>query len=312
MTTLHQISRWGIVTSTKPSFIHLDNMRTIGILLLAGCIVLSCGTNTKQAEQTNVFPYDLENPTEKYTFKQELDEVSGLGWYKNNQIVAVNDEQGKVFVYDLERKTVVEKFDFGMKGDYEGIEVVGDEIFVLESNGTLTAFKVDLPETRVLDTGIPKKTEVEGLGYDARTNRLLIAVKEMEKKGKQVKDKIVYIFDLKQKSIWQGLVIPEDALNEAEKRFDLKTKEKAADCKLSGIAVHPQTQDIYLIASDGKKLIVVNRQGEISGLFALNPQRFRQPEGICFSPEGTLYIASEGKGVGGGYLLKFEMKSTIQ
>ncbi len=287
-------------------------MKTVGILLLAGCSLMACGTRIKQAEQTEVFPYDLENPSEKYIFKQELDEVSGLGWYKNNQIVAVNDEQGKVFVYDLEKKTVVEKFDFGMKGDYEGVEVVGDDIYVLESNGTLTAFKADLPETRVLDTGIPKKTEVEGLGYDAQTNRLLIAVKETEKKGKQVKDKVVYIFDLKQKSIWQGLVIPEDALNEAEKRFDLKTKEKAADCKLSGIAVHPQTQDIYLIASDGKKLIVVNRQGEISALITLDSQRFRQPEGICFSPEGTLYIASEGKGMGGGYMLKFDMKPIIQ
>jgi uncharacterized protein YjiK len=40
-------------------------------------------------------------------------------------------------------------------------------------------------------------------------------------------------------------------------------------------------------------------------MIKLNPKIFRQPEGICFSPDGTMYIASEGDGME-GTLLKFK------
>ena len=38
----------------------------------------------------------------------------------------------------------------------------------------------------------------------------------------------------------------------------------------------------------------------------LDPNEFRQPEGICFSPSGDMFISSEGQG-GKGYILEFEL-----
>jgi len=52
-------------------------------------------------------------------------------------------------------------------------------------------------------------------------------------------------------------------------------------------------------------LIILNPKGEIEDLIPLDPKIFRQPEGICFSPNGDLYISSEGKGKS-GYILKFD------
>lgn len=276
------------------------------VVALLGCGNSSTSQHDKEAADES-FPYQLSAPTQVYQLPHELKEVSGLGWYRKNQLVMVNDEQGKVFVYDVARGQVAETLSFGLKGDYEGVEVVGDEIFVVESNGVITAFKAELPETRVLDPGLPSKTEIEGLGYDAKANRLLLAVKSASKKGKELHDKIVYTFDLKSKSVWQGLVIPEEVLQQAEKDFHLPKKEKLADCKLSGVAVHPQSRDIYLLASVGKKLIVVNRRGQISQVISLNEKLFSQPEGICFSPDGTLFIASESNDKHGGTLFRFDV-----
>ncbi|MFN8353039.1 MAG: SdiA-regulated domain-containing protein [Spirosomataceae bacterium] len=289
-------------------------LRPIAQLGLAVAL-LACGSGstTQQAKEAaqEPFPYELSEPTQTYQLPRELKEVSGLGWYRKNQLVMVNDEQGKVFVYDIARGQVVETLSFGLKGDYEGVEVVGDEIFVVESNGVITAFKAELPETRVLDPGLPSKTEIEGLGYDAKANRLLLAVKSASKKGKELHDKIVYTFDLKSKSVWQGLVIPEEVLQQAEKDFNLPKKEKLADCKLSGVAIHPQNRAIYLLASVGKKLLVVNRQGQISQVISLNEKLFPQPEGICFGPDGTLFIASESNDKKGGKLFQFDVLSSL-
>jgi uncharacterized protein YjiK len=51
----------------------------------------------------------------------------------------------------------------------------------------------------------------------------------------------------------------------------------------------------------------MNRSGKTLSSVALDPKLLRQPEGICFSPEGTLFIASEGDGKK-GYLLQFDAK----
>ena len=54
-----------------------------------------------------------------------------------------------------------------------------------------------------------------------------------------------------------------------------------------------------------KLLLVLNREAEIGHIKRLNPSLFNQPEGICFSADGTLYISNEG-GKGQGSILKFK------
>jgi uncharacterized protein YjiK len=64
--------------------------------------------------------------------------------------------------------------------------------------------------------------------------------------------------------------------------------------KPSGVAVHPITGDTYILSSVGKGLLVVDNEGMFINLYFIPNKKMRQPEGIAFSPDGTLYIASEG------------------
>ena len=63
-----------------------------------------------------------------------------------------------------------------------------------------------------------------------------------------------------------------------------------------------------MISNIGKLLIVMDRRGEILDIHALDIKLFRQPEGICFSPSGDLFISNEGQG-GKGYILKFKAQT---
>jgi uncharacterized protein YjiK len=74
--------------------------------------------------------------------------------------------------------------------------------------------------------------------------------------------------------------------------------------KPSGLAVHPETGHIFVIATVGKLLVILDARGSIIDMIPLDPDIFLQPEGIAFSPSGDLYISSEGRG-GKGYILKF-------
>ncbi|GAB3271687.1 hypothetical protein GCM10027347_43100 [Larkinella harenae] len=250
--------------------------------------------DSKTVEQTEVqvIPYDLTAPAQRFTLPPELEEVSGLSYYQPGKLLCIQDEVAVAYIFDLKKKQIADSSVFGNYGDFEGIEWVKNEIFTLKSNGDLYRFKPFSKEIARIPTDLPGKTEVEGLAYDSESDRLMIAVKDGPKK----EEKAVYMYDLKSKVVFKGLVLKEKALKEAGIKAD--------KFKPSGLAVHPKTGDFYFITSVGKMLVVVNRKGRIVASTPLDPSLFRQPEGICFAPDGTLYIASEGDKKA-GYILEF-------
>ena len=144
------------------------------------------------------------------------------------------------------------------------------------------------------------RNDTEGLAYDHVNRDLLIACKGHpfadEINGNEVK--AIYSFDLESKfsDIKPFLLIKMDTIKY------YKGDETFAP---SGIAIHPVTGNIFILGSVGKLLLVLSRKGEMLAMIKLNPKIFRQPEGICFSPDGIMYIASEGDGREGS-ILKFE------
>ncbi len=276
-------------------------------LLLLGCGSSSTKTDKQPEAGTGAplskLPYNLTTPDENVTLPNQLKEISGLTYYKDDKLLCVQDEEAVVYVYDMKKKKVVQDFGFGGYGDFEGIEYVNGEVFVLESNGNLFRFEppanTDAIETEVAGnirrtkTDLPAKTEVEGLGYEPKTKRLLLAVKQG---GGASSDRTIYSFDLLNRAVFKDTQLNDEQLKGAG--IDPKTY------KPSGIAVHPITGEWYVLISAGKRLLVTNRQGQILGSEPLSPKLLRQPEGICFAPNGDLYIASEGGGKR-GYLMMF-------
>lgn len=251
--------------------------------------------NTKLESSERIdLHYDFENPSQKITLTNSLKEISGLSFYKNNQLACINDEEGKVFIFDINKKEIIQQIPFGKPGDYEGVEVVGNEVFILKSNGLIKSFKIGEAFEREIDCSDPDVIEYEGLSYDSTSGYLLLAAKERVKDVD--KKKMIYAYDFKRKVLFKYIAIPEETLvgKDGKKTF-----------RPSGIAIHPITQEIFIIASQGKKLLILSKDGQKEALVELNAKLFKQPEGICFTPNGNLYISSEGNG-GDGYILAFD------
>ena len=64
----------------------------------------------------------------------------------------------------------------------------------------------------------------------------------------------------------------------------------------SEIAVHPVTNDLFVLSSVGKMIVVLDRSGKIKDVALLDPNIAAHPEGMTFSNDGTLFISSEGNG----------------
>ncbi|WP_428655661.1 SdiA-regulated domain-containing protein [Runella sp.] len=272
------------------------------LFLLSG--ILSCDPSAKDEKGDGttskaVFVYDLTQPAETYILPKELKEISGVAYFGENQLICVQDEKGEVFVYDVSQQKITQQHRFGPDDDYEGIEKIDDEIYVLRSDGTLFNFKLGNKETREIATTLPGKNDVEGLTYDFATKRLWLAVKEASKKAAKDNDKVIFSFDLKSRRVFTERELKEKQFQQV----GFKGKDWQ-DFKPSDIASHPQTGELFLLSSAGHRLVIFSPQGVAIKNIALDPKQFRQPEGICFTPDGTLYISSEGDGKE-GYILKF-------
>jgi uncharacterized protein YjiK len=266
----------------------------IVLLILNACHPSKKKTNEEKPPVTEVArSYDFANPTQKIRLSKSLKEISGLSYYKDNQLICVNDEDGKIFIYDLTKEDIIEKIDFGKSGDYEGVEFIGEEVFVMKTNGKIKAFTINRGYERDIDCTNPDVVEYEGLGYDFHTNSLLLATKEHVKAKDD--EKIVYSYDLAKNQLTVRFIITKEMV---------RGENGKADFRPSGIAVHPISGDIYMIASQGKKLLILTKEGIKKDLIELNAQLFSQPEGICFTPSGDLYISSEGDDKK-GFILKF-------
>ncbi len=292
-------------------------------VLMSLVIVLSLTIGlTAQSE----FPYNLDNPVKKIYLPSILEEVSGQALINDEIIIFIQDEEGDLFFYDLKEERLLKRVDFGKDADYEDVAIVGDEVYVLRSNGLLFRLRNYEDEneikTKEIETRLSKKNNCEGLAYDPVENRLLIALKgdpevdddqgfdgykaiyEYDFEKEKVKKKPAYLIELKKIKDLENATLYEKWSHRIAETF-----EESGDIRFqpSAIAIHPITDQIYILASVGKALAVMERSGELVSIQQLDKWRFVQPEGIAFGADGTLYISSEGDG-GNGTLMIFEME----
>lgn len=256
-----------------------------------------------ESDPNSPFPYDLSQPTSRNKLPDDLLEVSGLTDLDNNTLACVQDEDGIIFIYDLNQENVARQFKFAGAGDYEGISRAGNTLYVLRSDSKIfeiNRYQTSDPVVTSYDTDLPVK-ESEGLGLDAANNRLLIAGKTKPKGDDYEGKKVVYGFDLTSKRVSAAPVLSfsEDVIVRAMQREGGKkvSKKDEDDVSInpSAIAVHPLTDQLFVLSSKDHLLYVFNRINEVKGIYQLSKKDFAQPKGITFLDNGDMFISNEGK-----------------
>ena len=295
------------------------------------CLLFACNTNNstqkanslivdlpqkKPADSFRInattagYNYDLKNPNHTWKLPGQLVEVSGNTWIDKDHLILIEDLHPNLYLVKIDDKnaTLEKTIPFAVedkeKFDIEDVTYVNNTVYALWSHGIL--FKISdwqtKPQVEQIKTFLSKENNTEGLCYDPVTQKLLVACKDASNVADEKKStKAVYAFDM--------------AVNKLNDQPFLlihkKDFEKVADQKLdfnpSAIAIHPVTHDIYLLSTrDNKCMAVYSHDGTLKAFQFIDKELMPQPEGICFSPEGKLYISSEGKKVGPGNLFEFD------
>jgi uncharacterized protein YjiK len=262
--------------------------------------------NSTSMSSSYIFPYDLNKPSKIDTLPKKLKEISGLGFGEDGVMYAVQDENGSVFKL---LEDGLEEISFRKDGDYEGIEVVGEHVYVVKSSGTIYKISnlgTDKQMREDFNDFLDDHHDVEGLAYEKESNCLLLVCKLFGKK--EGSKRAIYKFDLVTNKVLEEPYFYID-VNEIKAEVTRKAKiENNKNCaKLlkkkgaeftyapSAIAIHPISQHVYITSSKGKMLIVVDKKGKLVYLDKLDKSIHIQPEGLAFDKVGNLYISNEGK-----------------
>jgi uncharacterized protein YjiK len=230
----------------------------------------------------------------KWDMPVELTEISGLSYLDEQRFACVQDELGTIFIYNIATSKVEKEIPFGDVGDYEGLAVVNENVWVLRADGKLfevNNINASKPTSKEHSTHLTIKHDSEGFCFDKKNNRLLIAIKGDEFDTDDYKG--IYAFDLTSKKMNQQPVFKIDLLNDAFENNG-QGKKKKRSLNPSGISIHPDNGDMYITDGRNSKLLITDVTGSIKKLYQLNTQEFAQPEGIAFNTAGELFIANEG------------------
>ncbi len=296
-------------------------MKVVILFLVAVCGLTVDACKSKSIEQKSSASenvkikgvnYNIHNIDRTLILARELVEVSGLAYdTKNDNLLAVNDELGYLYELDTTTGEILNKKKFADIGDYEGLALIDDEVVIARSNGKLFFYdSATSSNSTIIRTRLGTTNNVEGITALPDGNILLIACKASpripgkyeETKGKlicalhlddNVLDEKPYLLikdkDLKStvKSIYGNLNLTENQLKHLESRVESFSP--------SGLTIHPITGELYILSAKGSTLIVVSQDKRIRHIHFLDTDFHVQPEGICFAPNGDMYIANEGQ-----------------
>ncbi len=261
---------------------------------MAACLLtlLNSACSAETPESSAADEWD-QHEFRQWKLPKRLREISGLALTSDERLLAVTDEKAIVYELDYLQGKIIKSFALGdpvVRGDFEGIAVLGDTIWLMTSNGILYA-AAEGPDGgsvryQKYDTGNADFCELEGLGQDRTAGTLILACKEGIKRKK--KDLMIFEWSVSASGIEhiRDIPVPGPLIRSmiGEKRISP-----------SGIAVDPQTGDRVLVAARQDALIRLTPDGTLVEAIILEKKgRHKQAEGIEITRDGRMLIADEG------------------
>lgn len=294
-------------------------------LLLLAVLTISCNNPIKNSNNSadNNSSDKVEEPEniKLHELPSELKEISGISFMDRDIVLAIQDEAGVLYQYNLKEKKIIKELEFGKPDDYEDLVRVANDVYIVISNGTIIQIKnfqsADPIITR-FKTALTKDNDIEGLAYEPQKNRLLLAAKA-NGLDQDENTKEIYAFDLTTMKLIStpaySIRLNEiegyfkgDALVESSKKFlkALGNRNMNKVFRSSAITVNPQSNQIFVLSSINNLIAVLNADGKLDKIIQFEGKEHKQPEGLAFTEDRKLFVSNEAGKNGKANIIELE------
>lgn len=265
--------------------------RGASVALLA-CLACAAPSQRPAAPAT-IAGFDVRSPVARWELPGHLREASGLAVSRPGFVVVHNDERGLVVEVDYRTGRVAREWWFGepvVRADFEGIEVIEGEVTLMSSDGRLWSARLPqesgvITPWRVVDTGLGRRCELEGLAHDGSGSWIIPCKRPTHD---QRPDAPASLF-----------VLPQDTPGPPR---EVAVTSASRRRSLGPSAITVTTDGDWLVLFGPERAIgLVTAQGRLTTLLEWPARNHRQPEGITIDRD-RLVIADEGAGRSPGTL----------
>jgi hypothetical protein len=266
--------------------------------MIAGC------SSSGEYKYTNTGMYNFADP-KVLKLPEDMAEISGIAYYaKDTSVFAITDEAGILYKIPLKKPNYFREWKFDKKRDFEDLVLVDSIFYALVSNGDIVRIKFhgdSIHTYRANFSDYSKaEDEFESLYAGADSNALIMICKSCA--GDPKKTISTFKYNYKDSGAAYKPFLSINIAPLAEKH-DLNKQ-----LKPSAAAINPITNELYLISSIQKLVLIFDENGTFKESVKLNPVIYKQPEGIAFTPEGDLIISNESSEEGRPNLLLMKNK----
>ena len=263
---------------------------------------IHCNTKVEKLDLKSPDGYNMRSASQ-IKLPLELDEISGVAYYpSDSSVFAINDEKG--WLYKIKRGTKIKSWKFSKGADFEDVVLLDSVFYVLQSNGNIIRLSFSVSAQNAVavqqyyfDQQGDSKNEFEILYYDSTKQKLILICKDCESDKK--KSLTTFSFD---PFIGKYTGSP----------FSINVKEIAAtmgkekmEFKPSAASINPKNGLLYIISAINKLLVVTDVNGNFKNAYQIDPDIFKQPEGLSFTPSGGMIVSNESAGTGVADILFF-------
>jgi uncharacterized protein YjiK len=217
-----------------------------------------------------------------------LSEISGLARLPTGELLAHNDERARVSVLDPKTGALLRSFDLqgGPRDDFEGIATADGILYEMTSAGRVYVSRVGKADETVpysvVETGLGRFCELEGLAWDPGRRALIIPCKipvAAELKGQLT----LFIVPTEGGAAPTRLNVPLDGLARHTGRREIEP---------TAVELDQRTGHLLVLSSGPVLVAEVDQEGRIVDAAELVRKRHPRPEGIAVLPDG-LAISDE-------------------
>lgn len=247
--------------------------------------------------------FDLVHPESITNLPMGVNAFTDFVMMDSTHLICLDDQIGGVLVYDLISNQSQGYLPTGIDSKITEVTKIDSTIILVDENMDLHFLNPPYDSTSINTESLREKSWISsGMCLHQQTKRLFfVAESDIEN---EVQNYLIYTFNLNQRklnerplfeikseeielfAISNNIPLPANRLD--ENGDTLRDFSFIPDV----IAVHPKTNEIYVLSSVDRSLAVFNQFGQVVNFTTLNESLFSQPKAMTFFPNGDLLLTN--------------------
>ena len=248
--------------------------------------------------------FDLGHPNAIHHLPMGITPFSDVAMLDSTQMLGLDQEAGNLFLFDLNENTITSQLSLG-ETKFTDMAMVDSTVVLLDASNQVH-FLLPPYDSLSFETAekIDEDIVVNGACLHNSTKRLFFLGEAIEK-GEGLFTSSIYTYNLHHRKMNETTLFDVNTSDietfASENNITLPViNVNALGDSISGlqfvpsaIAVHPKTNEIYILSSGDKSLVVYDQFGKVVNFTFLDPNVFTAPTGLTFLSNGDLLISNK-------------------